>query len=68
MSTVGNMAQHPPTLASAASSSQLGSASVNNSLVQYNSLNSGGGKNSKMKMNYDDLKKFLIKEQNSAQV
>ena len=48
-------------------SSQLQAAAMSNNLVQYNSLNAGG-KNSKMKMNYDDLKKFLIKEQNSAQV
>lgn len=34
---------------------------MSSNLVQYSSLNAGG-KNSKMKMNYDDLKKFLIKE------
>jgi len=61
------MAQHPATLSNAASTSQLQSAALTNNLVQYSSLNAGG-KNSKMKLNYDDLKKFLIKEQNSAQV
>ena len=55
------MAQHPSSLASAASSSQLQSAAMANNLVQYSSLNAGS-KSSKMKMNYDDLKKFLIKE------
>lgn len=32
-----------------------------NNLVQYSSLSSGN-KGPKMKMNYDDLKKFLLKE------
>lgn len=55
------MAQHPAALAGAASSNQLQSAAMANNLVQYSSLNSGN-KGPKMKMNYDDLKKFLIKE------
>jgi len=46
---------------------QLQGAAINtNNLVNYNTMNNK--QSAKMKLNYDDLKKFLIKEQNSAQV
>lgn len=60
------MAQLQGNLAGA-SGNQLQAAALNNNLVNYNTVN-GSNKNSKLKLNYDDLKKFLIKEQNSAQV
>ena len=62
MQQASGLAQHPSSLASAASSGQLQAASIGNNLVQYSNSLNAGGKNSKMKMNYDDLKKFLLKE------
>jgi len=45
------------------SQSQLGQNQVNN----FNSLNNLKNQNPKMKMNYEDLKKFLVKEYSASQ-